>query len=369
MEKNIEDKPIIPSITGVFLVKKLGKKGFSAKERILVVNELTVTYYTIPTPNIKTQTFFDSFNKFYKKKTGGNIKVEEDERHFGIFCKEFDKIKEEFFKHYKDEIPYEFHETINEVEHKDNQKNFKYPVIIKQKLSDEKNKTNPAFYSKLQTGKGLGDKQKSKLTDKKEFWVLEFYDASYFDRYKRIVDEIRRKKTSVNLKETNAVIKAPEVIPKAKLIKKDEEKKEEKKKEENTIDADPDIFNMIHYNEICFQYLLKQYYSIPPNNSEFMKMKYEFAILQLTTKFKEICQMMVKKIIHDLSAKVFQPSGSSFAFFPMMFPVPKSLKKPEQAVFLYYIVGINFTLTWVCIVLYNLIASNLFQNAKRRRKI
>ena len=74
-------------------------------------------------------------------------------------------------------------------------------------------------------------------------------------------------------------------------------------------------------------------------------MKLEFAMLQCNSRFKEVCQIFVKKIVHDLGSKLLS-KPDIFAFSPFVIPVPKSLKNKESAVFLYNISGINFTLTW-----------------------
>ena len=86
-------------------------------------------------------------------------------------------------------------------------------------------------------------------------------------------------------------------------------------------------------------------------------MKLEFAMYQCSSRFKEVCQIFVKKIVHDLGSKLLA-KPDNFVFSPFVIPVPKSLKNKETAAFLYNISGINFQLTWVI----KLITLNLIIN-------
>jgi hypothetical protein len=254
---------------------------------------------------------------------------------------QFETLKSNFESCKKSEMLIDAFETIMDVDGKDNPKGYKFPIIFRHKVNDSSK--NPHIYSKISKSTPH-DKDK----EKQEQWVLDFIDQIHVERYKKLIEEIKKKKNNINIKENNSNPKQD--VPKAvKTIKKEEDKKEiiDKKKEDVAIETDPDILSMINYNELCYQYLFRQYYSI--NDNDLLKMKYEISILQVMTKFREICQVFVKKIVNDLSARVFQSNNntSNFIFFPMVFPVPKSLKKQEQAVFLYYLLGINFQVTWV----------------------
>jgi hypothetical protein len=347
MERGVtlEEKLLSSSqIIGVFLIKKLGKRKFSSKERLFIVTETSVSYYVIPKINQQNKYMIETLKKIYAL---GMLSrnIDDTDRIFYELGKEFEKLKSLFDLLKKSEFQFDAFETIIEVDNKDNPKSYKCPVIFRNKLSDYSK--NPHIYSKI-----VKSNNQDKVGEKQEQWIIDFIDNIHFDRYKRIMEEIRKKKNNINIKEAVSPTKSKEGTKDVvKALKKEEEKKEnsEKKKEEVTspIENDPDMLSIIYYNELCYQYLFKQYYNV--NLDDILKMKYEFSILQVMTKFREICQVLVKKIINDLSARVFQSNTntSNFIFFPMMFPVPKSLKKTEQATFLYYILGINFQVTWV----------------------
>jgi hypothetical protein len=375
-------------LIGIFKVNKLAKHKFLTNERLLVVSESTFSYYNLPPKKGPTELFVKTLDKIYnpKKISSSNLKLEEEEKDFALLTREFlDNFN--YFQR-KEEMPYDLCESLYDPDEKDNSKDWKFCVIIRQKNSDGKKTKEPNIYSiinKAADDKSSGDKAKENQ------WVFNLFEANFLERYKKLLEEIRKKKLGSNLREINHP--KPAELPKnpPKPVKKEEDthKKDEKAKtkEENIPENDPEVVQMMYYNEICFQYLMKQYYMVcslggvnknsqqhtnqntyggGPNTSynmremrevlnvhlphstlQMQKMKYEFAILQLNTKFKEICQTLAKRIVADLYAKPFQQSNpSSYYLFPIVFPYPTKLKKQEQAVFLYYIGGINFTLTW-----------------------
>ena len=127
------------------------------------------------------------------------------------------------------------------------------------------------------------------------------------------------------------------------LENKIEQPKNKMDQQEYEADYNNHQLQFIYYQELFYQNLFSQYYV---NNKTIEKMKLEFAILQCNSRFKEICQIFVKKIVLDLGSNLLA-KPDIFAFSPFVIPVPKSLKNKETASFLYNISGINFQLTWV----------------------
>ena len=139
--------------------------------------------------------------------------------------------------------------------------------------------------------------------------------------------------------------KKPQIEEVQKIIK--DEKKPDPQKIKEDEDKDTDVIFFLYIYEYIYQYLLKNLFSL--NSSSPNKKKFEMAILQINSRFKDLCTILVKKIIHDMSTKPISTNG----FFPLVFTAPKNLKKPETAVFIYYIHGINFHVTWHQITLKN----------------
>ena len=132
-----------------------------------------------------------------------------------------------------------------------------------------------------------------------------------------------------------------------KKIKKDElqEKKEEKKqepvkKEEEQKEIDMVFFLYIY--EHIYQVMLRNYFLIP--NISNLKKKFELAILQINSKFRDVCSILVRKIVQDLGQKNI--TNNSNAFYPIVFTTPKNLKDPKNGVLIYHIHGINFHVAW-----------------------
>lgn len=338
---NSNNTPSEKAIMGVFKIKKLSKTGWMSNERILVVTESIVAYYNFPKDS-QAKTFKEALNRIYSSKNIKAGKLEQEEADFQQLCNLFVAIKHIVDPKKKEEIPFDQCEIIFDPEEKDKTTKFTCCAIVRQKVNSGGKSKEPTIYSKM-------NNEKTDKTDKNKPWVIDFFNTVFSQRCSKIVDEIKRKKQGNFLRDTTVTQKPPEIKNPPKVNKKEEEtakKEKEVKKEEIVPENDPEIVQQMWYTEICFQYLLRQYYLVSSNNNHSVqKLKYEFAIIQLTTKFKEICSTLVKRIVSDLYAKPTQSNNSGY-IFPMVFPYPTKLKKSDQAVFLYYINGINFTLTW-----------------------
>ncbi len=158
----MEDKTL--TYMGIFKVKKLGKKGYSQKERILLLNEFGVSYYVMPPEHNNYNSFITLFKNYYSnyKKLHGNIKVE-NENEFIQICREFDKIKFTLdIRYLKDTIPFDSLETSADVD--SNPKGFKIPIFIRQRMNASSNQKEINLIKKK--GVNNNDDKTLKLTEK-----------------------------------------------------------------------------------------------------------------------------------------------------------------------------------------------------------
>jgi hypothetical protein len=133
--------------------------------------------------------------------------------------------------------------------------------------------------------------------------------------------------------------KKPQIEEVQKVIKEDKKPTETQVKKEEE-EKDVDVIFFLYIYEYIYQYMLKNYFSLQSTSPN--KKKFEMAILQINSRFRDLCTIIVKKIIHDMGSKPITTNG----FIPIVFTAPRNFKKPEQAVFIYYIHGINFHVTW-----------------------
>lgn len=316
------------SVLGIFKIKKLGASGWTSKDRMLILTEKGVSYYALSSQI--NQNFLLMFKNAYASET--NVK---DDETFKRLCDQLKIISEDELGTLKGFISYNLISNDDKSPSKNN--SYKFPLTIKQMTSKSKKNIN-------------------NNDNKKNEWNIDFLYQNSYERYMKVYSDIKKFKDNISkeitINKTDPI--KSQINNKQSIIekKKDDEIKpqpEQPKKREEVADVDPDAVNQIYYNEMCYQYLFKQYYtmnSTRSGNQNYFKQKYEFAILQVYTKFRELCQTLVKKVIFDLGARPFS-NTNNYSFFPMVLPIHKSLKKSEQAVFLYYIVGINIQLSWV----------------------
>ena len=142
------------------------------------------------------------------------------------------------------------------------------------------------------------------------------------------------RKTKVNFEEKK--------IKKEELPIKIEEKQQEPKLKKEEEEKENDVVFLLYIHEYIYQVMLKNYFSIQSNSD--LKKKFELAILQINSRFRDVCSILVRKIVQDLGQKTI--TNNSNAFYPIVFTAPKNLKDSRNAVLIYYIHGINFHVTW-----------------------
>lgn len=360
------------TLTGVFSIIKLSKTGWSTDERILVLNDQGLTYFRVPKKSKENNTPIDTFIELYETSKQYTLDLSNNNLNSVIQSMEevtFNELVKAYYyvkdilespnaKYIKDNIPFEELEYIPISDIKINKKKFSYCVSLKNKGNSSSDKMQPAIYDKLNLKQGIKNEKEEKIdiSSTKE-WIVEFRNQAYFERFKNIIDLIKKKKIKIQIELENR----KEDENATKQIKKQKDTKANLKNDaENNkeLEQDPDIFHQIHYLEITYQYLLKQLFILNCNSSDSLDtripqykrmqniMRIELAIFHINQKFKDICSVIVKKMIHDLGSKPFTEGSNSFFLTPMVFPSIKLLKNPNHSVFLYYVVGLNFQLTW-----------------------
>ena len=344
----------------VFKVKKLGVKGYTHKTRLLYITPEKISYYYMVEKNEKTQKFLNLLNSLYKV-----IKNEEyDKDLYKEMVEEFDslpddqKVLKHSFKKY-------------EILTQDNFSSFnKAPIRInnlEKKNENEKKKTKTQDFWIMETGdecfrKAVFDSQK----------VIENYlnnislkNKEKEDMSTNFATNRRIEMASTNTKYNNrefSYMKSLhydfyDEIPKKKIVKI---------KEVFTLEKDK-----IHYIGIYFQGFVREYleqinknmqkkmqnknkYSMKNANEEkkrdedLKKILYlELIIYYCYDIFVKHCERVVIRIIDDLNTfKNENDILKNGRLHPIIFPNPFSLTQENNAVFLYSIWGVNYTLTW-----------------------
>ena len=358
--------------TGVFSVLKLGKSGRTSKDRILTITDNGVSYYRVFKDNkekdfkmffIRYKFLENMISSFSSNSKYGHGVEDKD---FLELSKEYLLIKDKTESFLKDSITLDNIEYQIITEPKQNPRKYMFCVILRSKATNKGKEAEASYFEKMNLNKGDQSKNSG---DVKRPWVLEFRNQNYFEKFKSILDLIKKRKLLAKRESDHQ--------NEEEADKKHDKKNYDKKKEKNVLNKDnnpdmkdseqePELIQQIYFMEMAYQYLIKQYFNIsnlikieksdkvnnnnPSKLNNFQKqqakLRLETAILNINYKFKEICQIFVKRIVHDLSSKPFTNGKSVFYLIPMVFPVPSTLKTPSNALFLYYIVGINFQLTW-----------------------
>jgi hypothetical protein len=340
----------------VFKVKKLGVKGYTHKTRLLYITPEKISYYYMVEKNEKTQKFLNLLNSLYKV-----IKNEEyDKQVYKEMVEEFDSLPDD-----QKVLKHSFR---------------KYEILVQDHFS--------SFNKAPIKINNLEKKNENEKTKTQDFWIMETGDECFrktvFDSQKVIEDYLnniknkekedmstnfatnrRLEMASTNTKYNNrefSYMKSLhydyyDEIPKKKKVKT---------KEVFTLEKDK-----IHYIGIYFQGFVREYlgqinknmqkkiqnknrYSMKNVNEQkkrdedLKKILYlELIIYYCYNIFVKHCEKVVIQIIDDLNTfKNKNDILKNGRLHPIIFPNPFSLTQENNAVLLYSIWGVNYTLTW-----------------------
>lgn len=356
--KELFDKSEVP--TYLFKVRKLGEKGISKKTRLLYITPEKACYYKMIKNNDRTQHFLSLLNRLYRVIKNNELDQEIYKKMITAFnyLPEEEKVLKHSFLNY-------------EIEFEDQIASFKKaPIkIINLDVKNEKEKEQPQNY-----------------------WIMELEDECFrktaLDSQKAILNYLNNASVKSNEKEdfstnltTNKKGNTTEMDRNTKnnlnngefsYMKNFQEEddnfeipKKRKTKERYVLTEDK---AKVHYIGIFFQGFIKEYfgqinrsiknkfkYSVKTkNNEERIKnedlkrqLYLELLIYYSYNLFVKHCEKVVIKIINDLSTfKTENDILKSGKLHPIVFPNPFSLTQENNAVLLYSIWGVNYTLTW-----------------------
>ena len=356
----------------LFKVKKLGKKGYTHKSRLLLITPEGISYYQMIEKNEKTQNFLNVLKSLYRV-------IKNNEFDKNIFKKmieafkalpEKEKIKKQTFKRY-------------EIADLEEYGSFKKAPIRIENL-DVKNPQERASVHNFWIMEARYDFCRRAIKDAKR--ICENYGKSSEKNLDNNIGEISTTKLTTNInmnkkgednidieKDTKTLIENKDVteIQFEKKIRTKSKLKQEKEK--------------IHFIGVFFQAFIKEYYEhinlcnrqkifqmdnnkkkegeekIAEEEKKFVeeekkientkrKLYLELAIYYCYNMFVKHCEKVVMKIVSDLSTfntsrDILKPG----VLHPIVFPNPFSLTQENNAVFLYSIWGVNYTVTWNCL--------------------
>ena len=352
-EKNLDEKMEPPAF--LFKVRKLGVKGFTHKTRLLYITPERICYYQMIEKNERTQSFLELLNNLYRV-------IKNNEYDQIIYRKMIEAFK--FLPEEEKRMKHSF--TNYDIVEQGRISSFKIaPIkIINLDVKKEEEKSQPQNYWIMETGnecfrKTVFDSQKIisnylnnnylKSNEKEEI-------STNFATTKKLEmsNEYERKINNLSNEFSYMRNNFDEDIPK---------KKKSKTRYALTEDKDK-----IHYIGIFFQGIIKEYfghinkcvrnkykYSSKDNineekirNEDLKKQLYlELLIYYCYNIFIKHCEKVVIKIINDLSTfKTKNDILKNGKLHPIIFPNPFSLTQENNAVLLYSIWGVNYTLTW-----------------------
>ena len=355
--KDIDTKTDVP--TFLFKVRKLGVKGYTHKTRLLYITPEKISYYQMVEKNERTHNFLDLLNSLYRV-----IKNNEyDQQIYKKMINAFKILpeKEKILKH-----SFVNYEIINQ----ENISSFKKaPIkVINLDVKNEQEKLNPQNFWIMETGdecfrKTVIDSKKIilnylhnselKSNEKEEF-------STKFDTKKLDTNTDFDKNNKNNLNTEFSYMKNFNYDDSYDIPKK------KKSKIRYVLTEDKD---KIHYIGIFFQGFVKEYfcqinknirnkYKFSPKaknvneekirNEDLKRQLYlELMIYYCYNVFIKHCEKVVIKIINDLNSfKTENDILKSGKLHPIIFPNPFSLTQENNAVLLYSIWGVNYTLTW-----------------------
>ena len=349
----------------LFKVKKLGKKGITHKSRLLLITPEGISYYQMIEKNEKTQNFLNLLKSLYRVIKNNDF----DKQIFNKMIEAFkalpekEKIKKQTFKRY-------------EILDLDEYGSFKKAPIRIENL-DVKNPQERASPHNFWIMEARYDFFRRAIKDAKR--ICENYGKSSEKNLDNNIGEISTTKLTTNInmnkkgediidieKDTKTLIENKDVteIQFEKKIRTKSKLKQEKEK--------------IHFIGVFFQAFVKEYYEHINlcNKQKIMQMDnnrkkegeekiaeeekkientkrklyLELAIYYCYNMFVKHCEKVVMKIVSDLSTfKTSRDILKPGVLHPIVFPNPFSLTQENNAVFLYSIWGVNYTVTWNCL--------------------
>ena len=318
-EQNQQKENLGPQF--IFYVKKLGQKGWSHKPRILIINSSGVFYYRMAENKSANKDFLT-----YLKQLKESNETEYNEEKFRILFEKFTNL--------------DVHEKIEKGHFE------KYTVQVIDKIS-----TFDKFPIKIKQGQNLDINQSYKNEDPKTTWYFETYKEHYRKKIIEaygIIQEALRKRAELENPQDNENFISNKNIPEEDIKIKDKDIIKKKEFDEK---------DKIHFVEFSFQKQIKNYFEVIrklndptlQERDETIKQKLylELNIYHEYRAFVKHCEKVVELIIYDLST--FEKADvSSFQrkIHPIVFPNPFYFSQENNAVLLYSIWGVNYTLTW-----------------------
>ena len=353
----------------LFKVKKLGQKGITHKTRLLRITPKQISYYQMVDKNEKTQKFLDLLNSLYKVIKNNDYDKQIYKNMIDAFeaLPKEEKIEKQSFKKYEiNELPLEEAGSFQKAPFK--------VVSLDEKKEQEKSSAQKYWIMEARYD----------FFRKKIIAESQKYNSNFLDESEISIDnkEISTKINTVNIKKKGEenigdYDKGTKLIIDNKDIKDLNEIQIQKKiKNKYILLEDKD---KIHYIGIFFQGFVKEYFehinkckNIKIKNKEHEKKKsnmdeklriemekriknenikkqlyLELAIYYCYSIFVKHCEKVVMKIISDLSTfKTNRDILKPGKLHPIVFPNPFSLTQENNAVLLYSIWGVNYTLTW-----------------------
>ena len=351
LTKNIDLRLDAPAF--LFKVRKLGVKGFTHKTRLLYITPEKICYYQMIEKNSRTEAFLELLNNLYRV-------IKNNEYDQIIYRKMI-----EAFKFLPEEEKIMKHAFTNyDIVEQPRISSFKIaPIrIVNNNVKKEEEKSQPQNYWIMETGnecfkKTVFDSQKIILnylnnnlkTNEKEEISTNFATTKKLESN----NDFERNRNNLSNEFSYMRNNLEEEIPKKK-----------KSKIRYTLTEDKD---KIHYIGIFFQGFIKEYfgqvnknmrnkykYSSKDNNEEKARnedlkrqLYLELLIYYCYNIFVKHCEKVVIKIINDLSTfKTKNDFLKNGKLHPIVYPNPFSLTQEKNAVLLYSIWGVNYTLTW-----------------------
>jgi len=355
--KELFDKSEVP--TYLFKVRKLGEKGYTKKTRLLYITPEKACYYKMIEKNDRTQHFLSLLNSLYTVIKNNEYDPDIYKKMVTAFkyLPEKDKVLKHSFLNY-------------DIEVQDKISSFKKaPIkIINLDVKNEEEKEQPQNYWIMETGddcfrKTVLDSQKAIINYLNNASVKsnekEDFSTNLTTNKKGTTTEFDKNTKSNNNYEFSYLKSFQQENDSFEIPKK------KKTKIRYVLTEDKD---KIHYIGIFFQGFIKEYcgqinknfrnkskYSMKTKvneekikNEDLKRQLYlELIIYYIYNLFVKHCEKVVIKIINDLSTfKTENDILKSGKLHPIVFPNPFSLTQENNAVLLYSIWGVNYTLTW-----------------------
>ena len=348
----------------LFKVKKLGKKGYTHKSRLLFITPENISYYQMVDKKEKNQNFLNLLNSLYrviknndydhptyKKMLEAFIALPKEEKILKGSFKTYDIVELNEYGSFK-KAPIRIVNLDVPKQEQTNTRNFwimeAREVCFRNKIMESKKIiTDYLEDSEMSLEKNPGEISTKIMTNKNKKKIGE--DNIEFEKGTKLI-------ISTSNKDINEI----------ELVKK-------RTKSKYILSEDKD---KIHYIGIFFQGFVKEYYEHinktkkhsfqidldkKKNNNEEKARKdaerkikdtkkqlyLELAIYYCYNIFVKHCEKVVMKIISDLNTfKTNRDILKPGKLHPIVFPNPFSLTQENTAVLLYSIWGVNYTLTW-----------------------